>query len=167
MSPESLRAARPVAPPELRARVRLIAAAAEEPARRRRLPWRRIALVVAPAALAAAAVSGVVVGLNGARKEPTVRIGAAEVRGADTTRAAPSLKSAGLPPSTVRLQDYSATLQLEVPNANAVSDRTRRAIGIARRLGGTVARADVSTSGTGGAALLVLRVPAAKVTTAI
>jgi hypothetical protein len=171
MSPESLRAARPTAPPELRARVRLIAAA-EEPALRRRLPWRRISLVGVPVGLAAAAAAGLVIGLNGAHNQPTVRIGAAGTRpgvqaGGTSRSLAPSLKTATLPPSAARLQDYTATLELQVPDANAVSDRTRRALEIARRLGGTVARVDVSTSGANGSALVVMRVPTAKVTTAI
>src|SRR5439155_68030 len=53
---------------ELRERVRLIAA--PEPAPRRAFPWRRFALVTAPAALAAAAIAGVVVGLQGGGSHP-------------------------------------------------------------------------------------------------
>jgi hypothetical protein len=171
MSPEALRAAKPPAPPELRERVRVIAAAAEEPSRRWRVPWRRISLVAVPAGLAAAAVAGVVIGLSGARHEQLVTVsGAAGVDRAVTPQARnvlPTLKGAALPPSTTRLQDYTATLQLEVRDANALSDRTKRAIGIARRLGGTVSRVDVSTSGRSGSALVVLRIPTARVTTAI
>jgi hypothetical protein len=171
MSPEALRAAKPAAPPELRERVRLIAAAAEEPSRPRRVPWRRMSLVAVPACLAAAAVAGVVIGLSGARHEQPVTVSG--TAGVDRTvtpqarNALPTLKGAALPPSTTRLQDYTATLQLEVRDANALSDRTKRAIGIARRLGGTVARVDVSTSGRSGSALVVLRIPTARVTTAI
>ena len=171
MSPEALLAAKPVAPPELRERVRLIAATAEEPSRRWHVPWRRLSLVAVPASLAAAAVAGVVIGLSGARHEQPVTVfGAAGVKRADvpqTRSALPELRGAAPPPSTTRLQDYTATLQLEVRDANALSDRTKRAIGIARRLGGTVARVDVSTSGRAGSALVVLRIPTAHVTTAI
>ena len=170
MSPEALRAAKPVAPPELRDRVRLIAAA-EEPARRWSVPWRRLSLVAVPAGLAAVAVAGVVIGLSGARHEQLVTVGgAARVDRAATPQARgalPTLRGAALPPSTTRLQDYTATLQLEVRDANVLSDRTKRAIGIARRLGGTVSRVDVATAGRSGSALVVLRIPTARVTTAI
>jgi hypothetical protein len=164
--PEVLREARPVASPELRERVRLIAS--PEPAPRRRLPWRRVSLAAVPAALAAAAIAGVVVGLRdrGAQPRPLVlQSGAAP---ADSARAglqkvAPSV----LPPSSTRFQDYRASLTLEVPNANAVSDRTKRAVRIAQRLGGSVARVDVGTSGRTGSSYVVVRVPVDKVTTAI
>src|SRR5436309_2988617 len=60
--PEALRDARPVASSELRERVRLIAAPELEP--RRSLSWSRLSLVAVAAALAAAAVAGVVIGLH-------------------------------------------------------------------------------------------------------
>jgi signal transduction histidine kinase len=164
--PELLRDARPVAPSELRERVRLIAA--PEPVARRRVPWRRVSLAAVPAALAAAAIAGVVVGLRdrGAQPRPVVLQGGAAT--ADSARAglqrvAPTV----LPPSSTRFQDYRASLTLEVPNANAVSDRTKRAVRIAQRLGGSVARVDVGTSGRAGNSYIVLRVPVDKVTTAV
>src|SRR5439155_7381790 len=108
---------------------------------------------------------------SGARHEqPVTAVRAAGVDHAATPQvrsALPTLKGAALPPSTTRLQDYTATLQLEVRDANALSDRTKRAIGIARRLGGTVSRVDVSTSGRSGSALVVLRIPTSKVTKAL
>ena len=169
MSPEALRAARPVAPADLRERVRAIAAAAEEPARRRPLPWRRLALGAVPVALAAAAVAGVVVGLTGAhRAQPVAAPGTASRATAPRPGPIrprgelPTLKSSG-----ATAQRSAATLTLEVPDADALSDRTTRAVEIARRLGGDVARADVSTSGGTGAATIVLLVPAAKVTAAV
>jgi hypothetical protein len=162
--PDVLREARPVASAELRERVRLLAA--PEPAPRRRLPWRRLALVAVPAALAAAAIAGVVVGLRdrGTPPQPVVLQSAVagSARGG-TEKLAPTT----LPPSSTRFQDYRASLTVEVPNANAVSDRTKRAVRIAQRLGGVVSRVDVSTSGRRGSAFVVLRVPVDKVTIAV
>ena len=164
--PELLRGARPVAPSELRERVRLIAA--PEPAPRRRLPWRRLSLVAVPTALAVAAIAGVVVGLRdrgAAPRQPVVfQAGAA----ADSAR--PGLRTiapTALPPSSTRFQEYRASLTVEVPNANAVSDRTKRVVRLAQRLGGVVSRVDVSTSGSRGSSFVVLRVPVDKVTTAV
>ena len=64
---EEIRSARIAASPELRARVRAIAASAPEaaPARERRpLPWRRLALVVVPAVVAVALAVSLAVGLR-------------------------------------------------------------------------------------------------------
>jgi hypothetical protein len=162
--PELLRESRPVASSELRERVRLIAA--PEPVPRRRVPWRRLTLVAVPAALAAAAIAGVVVGLRerSAQPQPVVVRGAA----ADSARTGlQKLAPTVVPPSSTRFQDYRASLTVEVPNANAVSDRTKRAVRIAQRLGGVVARVDVSTSGPRGSSYVVVRVPVDKVTTAV
>ena len=165
--PDALRDARPVASSDLRERVRLIAA--PESAPRRALPWRRVVLVTAPAALAAAAIAGVVVGLQGgggSRPQPLALASGATVAGqAGSQRRA--LAPTVLPPSPTRFQDYRASLTLQVPDANALSDRTKRAVRIAQRLGGVVARVDVSTSGRRGSAFVVVRVPIAKVTTAV
>jgi hypothetical protein len=164
--PDALREARPVVSLELRERVRLIAA--PEPTPRRILPWRRILVMAAPTALAAAAIAGVVVGLqNRGRPQPVVLQGQALESGHGSALQAAPTRSAGIAPSTTRFQDYRASLTLEVPNANALSDRTKRAVRIGQRLGGVVSRVDVSTSGRRGSAIVVLRVPTAKVTTAI
>jgi hypothetical protein len=164
--PDILRTARPVAPPQLRERVRLITAPEPEPRRVR--PWRRGALVLIPVALGAAVAAGVVVGLRdrNAGPQPVTFGSGVAVAGAahsdqQTTR--PTV----LPPSTTRLQDYRASLTLQVRDANAVSQATKRAVRLAARLGGVVSRVDVSTSGTSGTAFIVLRVPEVKVTTAL
>ncbi len=180
MSPETLRAARPVAPAALRERVQSIAAAGEPAHRRRPLPWRRVSLAAVPTALTAAAIAGVAIGLTG-RSHPSsppvsvLSAGATHGSGAATPQErtlVPSAKRAAAPPFGVapapgRLQDYRATLELEVPNARALSDRTKRAVRIARALGGTVSQISVSTAGARGSALLVLLIPTARVTTAI
>ena len=168
--PEALREARPVASSELRERVRLIAA--PEPAARRSLPWSRLSLVAVAAALAAAAVGGVVIGLRGRSSPPQPvvlqGVAAAGARGELQKRLAPTgLAPTAVPPSSTRFQDYRASLTLEVPNANALSERTKSAVRIGRRLGGVVSRIDLSTSGRRGSAFVVLRVPIDKVTTAV
>jgi hypothetical protein len=168
MSPEALRAAKPVAPPELRERVRLIAAA--EPAPRRRLPWRRITLVAAPAALAAAAIAGVVVGVTEqrARVQPGQTVlSAGPVHGTGGAVAPGPLRTAAPAPAPARFQDYDAAIRLLVPDANAVSERTKRALAIVRSLGGVVTQVDVRTSGTRGSAFVVARVPIGSVTSAL
>ena len=164
--PDVLRTARPVAPPQLRERVRLIAAPEPEPRRVR--PWRRGALVLVPVVLGAAVAAGVVVGLRdrNAVPRPVTFANGVAVAGAaprDQQKTRPTV----LPPSTTRLQDYRASLTVQVRDANAVSEATKRAVRLAERLGGVVSRVDVSTSGTGGTAFVVLRVPTAKVTTAL
>jgi hypothetical protein len=170
MSPEALRAAKPVAPAGLRERVRVIAAAAEEPVRRRPLPWRRLALGAVPAALAAAAVSGVVVGLTGVHHARPVAVSGTESRAAAPVAGGvkprgelPTLKSSGVSPTP----RPAGTLTIEVPDAKALSDGTTRAVEIARGVGGTVVRADVATSGGTGTATVVLMIPSARVTTAV
>ena len=78
-----IRSARITASPELRARVRAIAATAPDavPARRRRpLPWRRLTLVVVPAAVAVALAVSLAVGLrdsgsNGSRNAVQGEVG--------------------------------------------------------------------------------------------
>ena len=97
--PEALREARPVASSELRERVRLIAA--PEPAARRSLPWSRLSLVAVAAALAAAAVAGVVIGLQGRASnapQPVVLQGAA--RGASGFEKSLPSTPATVPPSS-------------------------------------------------------------------
>ena len=164
--PDVLRAARPVAPAQLRERVRLIAA--PEPAPRRVRPWRRGALVLVPVALGAAVAAGVVVGLRdrNAAPQPVGFESAARAAGV-APGGLQKTQPTALPPSTTRFQDYRASLTLQVRDANAVSDATKRAVRLTQRLGGVVSRVDVSTSGASGTAFIVLRVPEAKVTTAL
>ena len=164
--PDILRTARPVAPPQLRERVRLITAPEPEPRRVR--PWRRGALVLVPVALGAAVAAGVVVGLRDRNAVPQpVTFGSGVAVAGAAHSAQQTTRPTVLPPSTTRLQDYRASLTLQVRDANAVSEATKRAVRLAARLGGVVSRVDVSTSGTSGTAFIVLRVPEVKVTTAL
>ena len=158
-----LRAARPVAPPEVRARVRLIAAGA--PAPPHRFTWRRALVVAVPvaAAIAAAVVvarpshdrtavpersGGVVTQLRAA---PPVHTPSASVGAADKAFAVPSPKT--------RVQLYTATLGLRVESSRAVSDGVKQALRITTSLGGYSTAVHASTEGKRAAADLTLRVP--------
>jgi Domain of unknown function (DUF4349) len=148
-----LRSAQAAAPPELRARIRLIAAEAAPPKRSLR---RRALLVLAPVALAAAAATAVVATRPAhhtpaapapfaARLAPQVQHGSAAI-------AVPA-------PSPKRVQRYAASLTLRVPTASAVSDGVKQALHLTALAGGHAASVHVA----GGSARLVLEIPRAKV----
>src|SRR3954447_93592 len=165
----TLRAARPIAPAELRERVRLAAAHAAPP--RRRVTWRRTLVVAVP--LTAAIIAGVVVARpthqNAAQhgalaplnleKAPSSGAAATDLQGAYRT-AAPA-------PSRTRLQNYSANLELRLRDAAAVSDTSKRAVTIAHALGGYELRVSVDTARANGYATLLLRVPKLRVQDAV
>jgi hypothetical protein len=171
-----LREARPAAPPEVRERVRLIAAQA--PPARRRLSWKRALLVAAPV-VAAAVVAAVVIPRGQRHATPTAvpvapieRKAAAPVAtGAPATAAQGSADHAVAPtaptPSAKRLQSYSASLSLRVKNATAVSDLTKQTVKIAQSLGGFPQSVNVSAGGKTGYANIVLRVPRTRVQEAV
>src|SRR5919108_2039369 len=100
LSPElaaELRAARPIAAPELRARVLEVAAREEPPRRRFTLPpLRRYALVAVPAALAIAVGGALVHGLvnSGPPSTPKLR---SEASGLRTPTTQPNVGSAIVP----------------------------------------------------------------------
>jgi Domain of unknown function (DUF4349) len=157
---------RPVAPRELRERVRAIAAV---PAPPRRLTWRRAALVLVPAVLAVA-VGAVAIGRDG---QPTAQHGAARGVGADhalapgTQQKTFGATAAAPAPSRTRAQDYDATLRLRVHDGAAISDATKRAVRIAGSLGGFASVVSVDVGSGSGTALLRLRVPVTKVQIAV
>lgn len=185
-----LRAARPVASTLLRERVRAIAA--REPERRtpllERFDLRRFLLVAAPAAAVLAIAVTVGVGLT--RGDGSIEgTGGVTVTQADSGSAAagsaagpqndavwsgaPSAKlelqrAASLPPSKGRLQDYDATLRLQVDGVKGLSDATVKAMRVARSLGGYVGSVSYDAAANRrSAATIVLRVPTTKVETAI
>jgi Domain of unknown function (DUF4349) len=179
-SPElihELRASRPSAPADLRARVRQIAAAKPAPApwARWRFPLRRGLLIAVPAAAALALASAGVLGL--ARSDAPVSTeslrqdGVTEsVTGAtapttQTSKAAP-LQGAADATAPGRAQRVSATLTVEVRNSDAVSRAAQDALDLTRSLGGYVVSSSVST-GEEGTASLTVRIPVAKVQDAI
>jgi hypothetical protein len=171
-----LRASRPSAPAELRARVRAIAA--EQPAR---APWanwrfrvRRGMLVVVPAAAALALASAGVVGLS--RSGPTPEALRQQDALAEKTTAESELPGAVTPSvgaadqattaTDDRAQRVSATLTVEVSDADAVSRAAQNALDLTRSLGGYVVSSSVAT-GEEGSAMLTVRVPVGKVQDAI
>lgn len=150
-----LRLARVEAPAELRARVRLIAGAAEPP--RRRITWRRSLVVALP--VAAALAAGVVALTRPSHERsatPLVQHGAA----ADTLgSAAPKRKAFSVPAPAGRATIYGETLSLELPSARAVSDGVKRALAITTSLSGYATSVHASTGGSQATAELVLKIP--------
>ena len=183
MSPElaeQLRAARPGASPALRERV-LAVATEPAPAPRRRLEWpvRRIALVAVPTGLAAALAVAVVHGLvHGSQPQRVVRggppVASNDAGSQDFVPAIPStkqpmrLRESTVPNVPGRLQQYGATLRVQVKNRDELSNATKRAMRFARLLGGYVASVHYSAPHSGqGSAAIVVRVPVDRVQDAI
>ena len=171
---QELRASRPSAPLELRARVREIATVRPEPSRRAswRLPVRRGVLVAIPAAAALAFASAGVLGL--ARSDVAPQSGA--LFGREQAEKA-TLESSAAPSTTPaqgtadaatdnRLQRISATLTVEVSDSDAVSRAAQDTLDLTRSLGGYVVSSSVAT-GESGSASLTVRVPVGKVQEAI
>jgi hypothetical protein len=166
-----LRAARPAASPQLRTRVRELAAREPEPPARRRLPRfpiRRTALVLAPAALVVGlgiAVAGGVIGSSS--RQPHVEHGALAVLPTDTARgakSAPLSAQGAVAPSRTRAQDYEAEIGLRVRDLSAA---TKRALALTRSFGGYVRAVDYGSGSESGTAVLVVRIPIRSVQTAI
>ena len=177
---KELRASRPVASAALRERV---AALGPEPTPRRSFHWpsRRLVFGLAAAALV---VSFVAAGLTRGPSKPRAegfhpsltKDASAGAQGRVYGRAVDSLP-ARLPvlgPATVpaanaaRLQRYQATLRLRVKDVDALSSATRRAMTLARSLGGYVGEVQYSTqAGKRGGARVVLRVPVGSVQAAL
>jgi Domain of unknown function (DUF4349) len=176
---QELRASRPSAPADLRARVRELAA--ERPARTRwtgwRFPARRGALIAVPAAVALAIAAAGVVGLSRsdapdqaslAGRNPEAKATHLEAQTAPSTRAMTPAPTFGATDSTTgpRAQRVSATLTVEVRDSNALSRAAQDALDLTRSLGGYVVSSSVTTGEQGNASLTV-RVPVARVQDAI
>src|SRR5437867_65680 len=124
----SLRDARPVTPPELRERVRLIAAEASDPPRRL-LSWRRAAVVLVPVAAAIAAAilvtshGGNQTTVHGVRPPVAIQNTAAGAKAQARSTDQSGVAASSIPaPSASRAQRYSASLELRVRSTRAVSD---------------------------------------------
>ncbi len=176
-----IRAARPVAPAELREHIRAIAASAAVSPRRRGT-WRRALVVAVPLA---AAIAGAALLLPGGNRTavppveslpyapvstgapathasaPIVRKAAASggVFAATGTSAAGTADAAVPAPSPGRVQRITTSLELRVPNTQAVSDDTKRAVAIAHALGGYPSSLNVQAADRAGYAEIVLRIP--------
>jgi hypothetical protein len=176
-----LRASRPSAPADLRARVREIAAAKPAPApwARWSFPVRRVSFVVVPAAAALAIATAGVLGLARSDAPTTEALRQESLTDATTGElATPSTeagKSSAIPlqaggnadaASPDRAQRVSATLTVEVRNSDAVSRAAQDALDLTRSLGGYVVSSSVAT-GEEGSATLTVRVPVGKVQDAI
>jgi hypothetical protein len=176
---QELRASRPAAPADLRARIRELAAreaAAPAPLKLRfRLPARRFALVALPAAAAMALATAGVLGL--ARSDPP----AAEVLREEFQAIDKATPESATPPSTTtlgasdssaitpaneRAQRVTATLTVEVTDSDGVSSSAQKALDLTRRLGGHIVTASVVT-GDGANATITLRVPVARAQEAV
>ncbi len=176
-----IREARPVAPAGLRERVRL--AVAEEPVREpsplqrlaRRFSPRRVLLVAAPATLVVAIAAAGVVGLSQpASPDETVRSGRADggAAGAEDSSVlestAPPGQADAIAPDPGRLQRIDAELTLRVEDVEELSRATQEAMRIARSLGGHVGSVSYdATPGGAGSAQIALRVPSARVQSAV
>jgi Domain of unknown function (DUF4349) len=174
-----LRSGEVTASPELRERVRAIATREPEPpaARfRRRFPRRRLALMLVPAcALAAAAVGlGLFTSGGSERQDDLAKPATVHGRAAmpqpgflpANPRATDRLGTYGtaLAPSGRRHQLYSADLRLRVSDLSAT---TKQEIRLTRGWGGYVVSVDYGSGQKAGEAYLVVRVPIAKVQTAL
>jgi Domain of unknown function (DUF4349) len=174
------------APDSLRARVRALGEPEAPPTLWDRLAtvrWRRSVLVAAPACVAlllsVAVVRGVLssgsphrqaltAAVTTAKESPSVpepgRRTALPVYGSAHTDTLGAL-GAG---AGGRPVDFDASLRVRVPDLDALSDRTTEAMQITRSLGGYVASVQQTTTvGQPGEADLLLRVPVAKVDTAL
>jgi len=175
-----LREARPIAPGELRERIRTLAAEAK-PEPRRRLNWRRAFVVAVPVAAAAAVAAVALVPGSGSPKiaqrqlvpaepipvTPKTVLRYASGGPAAAAGVAVSTDTALPAPSPGRTQRIAAGLQLRVPDTQAVSDDTKQAVQIARSLGGFPRSLDVDASGRTGYATIVLRIPKPNVQKAV
>ena len=172
---KELRASRPVASLVLRERV---AALGPEPAPRWSFSWpsRRLVLGLAAAALVASFVAaGLTRGTSTQRRSggvATVTKTSAPAHWENATNGRAldrTLKAAPVPTANAtRLQRYQATLRLRVKDVDALSTATRRAMRLARSLGGYVGEVQYSThAGKRGGARVVLRVPVGSVQAAL
>jgi hypothetical protein len=153
-----LQTARVSAPPELRERVRLIAAA-DNAAPRRIVTWQRSFAVLVP--VAAAVAAAVVLSTRPAHHR-AVEHGEKAIARPLTAQLAPNTPAVPAP-SAKRAQKYGATLTLRVPNASRLSDAVKQALHIVGSLGGYTVATHVSTGTTAASAELVVKVPRTRV----
>jgi hypothetical protein len=168
------------APDSLHARVRALGEPEAPPTLRDRLalvPWRRTVLLAAPVCLAALLSVAVVRGVlssGGGGQAATSAVGAARTPepappfGASGAQRQDSGTQAGALSSGGRPVHVDASMRIRVADLDALTDRTREAMQIARSLGGYVASVQHSTSaGKPGEADLVLKVPVGRVDQAL
>lgn len=177
-----LRSGRVSASPELRERVRAIASEAPQSKRRKPLlehiSWRRAVLVLGPACVVAGVGAALLQGLTSGTSQPAAADQPTVVRRAEArapvavprpqTTQGRATWSVAAPPSSSRLQDYRVSMRVRVPDLDALSKATVRAMRVTRSLGGYVADVRYSSpSVRHGDAVLVLRIPIANVQRAV
>jgi hypothetical protein len=192
---EQIRASRIAASPELRARVLDLAAAVPSPPRRE-LPWRRMSLVLVPAALALALTGALVAGLVGSGKRnrvaappaprATQTVLSATEHGARVKAAPPVFSATQAPEDTTALQKVTGGAasgaggnipatpgraqlyesQLTL-KVSSLSAATKRALRLTRSFHGYVRTVEYGSGRERGSAYLVLRVPVGSVQAAI
>ncbi len=185
-----LREARPIAPAELREHIRAIAAEATTP--KRAVTWRRVLVVAVP--LAAAIAGAAILLPGGSRTASPPPVEAQPYNPTTTTPHAPvsiaaappqttplpttfavsgsgastSAAKAAVPgPSSDRIQRITTALELRVPNTQAVSDGTKKAVAIAHALGGYPSSLNVQAAERTGYADITLRIPKQNVQRAV
>ena len=168
-----LRGARISAPSEVRARVRLIAAA-DTTRTQRPFTWRRALVLAMPVA---AAIGAAIVLTRPSHSPPVaVPVERGIQHGAPPYSVATQGKALSRPaapaplapaPSTTRVQRYGAYLALRVADPNGVSAGVKRALRITKSVGGYAGSVHATTTGTAGSADLTLRVPRTHVQEAI
>jgi hypothetical protein len=174
---EEIRSARIPASPELRARVRELAASVPPAPPRRDLGWRRPLLVLVPAAAAVVIAATVAVGVltsgnhsqtDAARREaapqPLASTDTGVAQGAVAPKAAGGGVAGSLPATRGRAQLYDAELTLKVTN---LSSATKRALRLTNDFHGYVRSVDYGSGSEHGQAYLTLRVPVGSVQAAI
>jgi hypothetical protein len=180
---DQIKNAQITASPELRARVRAIAAqspASSSTPARREWPWRRGLLAAAAVAVAVT----LAVGLTDSGSKPSERNAASPpvafadgtaggAGGVDTVTPTPSSKApkggaasiaSDLPSTPGRAQLYDAELTLKISD---LSTATKRALRLTRDFNGYVRSVDYGSGTERGSAYLVLRVPIGSVQAAI
>jgi len=175
-----LTSSRPVPSPKLQERVYTLGQIeAPPPFWEKRPSGRRVVLALAIVALFVSVAAAGVTGLGGrSPKQEVFSNQPRAVPAAPSTRLQSSSSTSEwgaakaldreLTPNPARLQQYDATLRLRVKSVEALSDATKRAMTLARALGGYVASVDYSTrGGRRGGAALVLRVPITEVQNAL
>jgi hypothetical protein len=175
-----LRAARITAPPEVRERIRAIAAT-DTSSREPRFTWRRALVVALPVAAAIAATIVFTrptdhptavpveraIADQAAKLAPQVHGSAAHTFSTQSGTVHTPGIAIPVPPSRTRVQRYGATLALRVPTPDGVSAGVQRALRIATALGGHPTSVHATSKGRTAHAELVLRIPRRNVQRAI
>ena len=152
-----LRAAHVEAPPEVRERVRLIAAAA--PAPPRRITWRRAFVVAVPIAAAIAATVVFTRPAITSRRRIQLTGNEARDRSGELRRPTAPRRRSRSRPRRPASRPTTPTLSLRVEHARDVSDGVKRALQIATSLGGYSASVRAETHGSRAVADLKLKIP--------